>query len=336
MNQKTILLADRELNYLAPLEKMILKEYGEEAKLSLITDEGYLPAYMEQPRHIDLAVFEKSLWKEEFRKQSIGRLLFLTEEKTTEEGEVYKYSSLREVFSILTSNASFTEHSGAGSTKKLIAVYSPQGGSGKTTLAIGLARALCGLNRRVLYLSCESIQTFSGYLKTPAYADRGFLKELGEGKLTEKTLIANIHPGKPDLVLPLHYSLTGSGLTEEAYLPVLRLLRENGAYDHIVLDMGSQFSSEKAALLNLTDCVLLPFTQSISGAMAMEALIRNMDTQNTDRFRFVCNIYREDRINELAGRGLWQYMRERIPYDPEQEKKEIGAAPYQDLALGLL
>ncbi len=335
---KKILLVDRDINYLAPLERMILREYGRRVSLSLITDENYLREYLSIPQSIDILAIEESLWKDEYAKQNIGRCFLMTEEKENGGNSrgIYKYSSLREVFTILFSEIDLTIGSKEKNNKKLIAVYSPQGGSGKTTLALGLAKALCALSRRVLYLNTEPIQTFGGYTKITDYAERDFLKALSSGGFTEEILMANVQEGAPEILRPIRYSLTGSGMTEENYIPLLKFLKTEEAYDHIIVDMGSHFSSEMAALLNQADCVFMPFTQGISGAMAMEALMRNLDTGNGDKFRFVCNLYRQDRINELAARNLWHYMRERIPYDPEWELKGIRSEKYQRLATGVV
>ena len=165
MTRCKILLADLDLSYLAPLELALLREYDEQLDISLVTDAEYLREMFSRPQRLDVVVINESLWQPEFRRHDIGQILLLSEEHAEsgaryEYPQIYKYTSVQNVVQRLDGVLQRYLRAGETTECRQITVYSPQGGSGKTTIALGLAASLAGLGSRVIYIDAEPLQDF--------------------------------------------------------------------------------------------------------------------------------------------------------------------------------
>ena len=115
-------------------------------------------------------------------KHNINNLFVLTEED--EEGateelsviKIFKYSGkgIREIYNELTyrSREELFQDSEVNKESIVIGFYSAIGGTGKTSLSIGLAEALAQNHQRVLYVNSESIHAFGYYYPDSVIAQR--------------------------------------------------------------------------------------------------------------------------------------------------------------------
>ncbi len=340
-NGYRVLMADPELSYLSKLEIMLLKEYGEQINLSLVTDPAYLDELFKTPQQIDLLVIHESFWKEDYNRQGIKNVFFLQENETRARSEqgfvnIYKYSSVQNVISTINAVLRHMVGEVRQMECKLVMVYSPQGGCGKTTLAIGAARALAQLGNSVLYIDAEGLQTFSGILDAHSWGDHGLIAELAAGRFTRETLERNVIRGEIDYLAPLQYSLLGNGLNDRHYVPLIKTLRESMKYDFIMVDTSSEFNDCKAQMIAMADQLLIPCTQDEQGAAKIEALLRNIDIGDTKKYVLVCNMFRPGAENCLVEKQIWQMISQQIPYQNDMGEIVDLRTLFMELAYSLI
>lgn len=293
MDKCRITLADSDLSYLAPIELLLLREYANQIELQIITDKEYLRQFFADPQHIDVLVINEDLWQDEFRRQDIRQLFFLCEEEHpnihTEENDIvlYKYTSARDVYASI--NIVLRRQLGTQTrlVTQSVMVYSPQGGSGKTTTALGVCCGLTNLGSRVLFISLEPLQTFSGLLpETPSMSD-ALIQQMIAGRVDTATLQSNILHNVFDYLAPMQYPLTSYGIGAGLYTTILQTASGQLGYDFIVLDCSSDFTADKAALMRSATFVVLPFHGDRDGACKFQKLRLCINTSDTEKYIFV-------------------------------------------------
>ena len=329
MKRYRIIMVDEDISYLSKIELMLLREYGEEIDLELITEADYLDRLFQTPQQIDLLIIHEEYWKEEYRKQNVRHIFFLTE---TENGinsipgitNIYKYSSVQNV--VHTINV-VLKHLVQGREnkleKKVVLVYSPQGGSGKTTIALGAAKALFQLGNHVLYIDAESIQTPAFKENLERWADRSLIQALSVGRFSKEIFENNIEHGDVDCLMPFQYSLVGNGLKDMNYLPLIQAAKTTMPYDFIIVDTSNEFNDFKAQMMATADQVIIPCLQDEQGAAKIEALLHNINASDKNKYIFVCNKLQLGAENRLSETTVWQMFHHKIPLNNDMNADGI-------------
>ncbi len=329
MAQTTIVLADLDAEYLDKLEKSFLHEFGHAAQLSLITDPAYLAEYFASPRTLDILVISEGLYDQGFAKHNISHLFFLCEEvpaaaDSVEHPEryIYKYSSAKEVLDhvISRSGISHSTKLRAG-VAKVLAVYSPVGGAGQTTLAAGLCAVFARNFRRALYVNLGGLQDFGFLLRGSQRMQPGVEKTLAAGSQyaysKAKPLIV---PELYDILPPFPAALASLGLAQAHFLPLLEQIKHSGDYDYIVLDTGADFTADTARWLAYADHVVLLTLADALSQYKLKILLQNIDTSDHAKYLLVCNRHSgETKLNpEAFGMALppTEYLAEDAGLNP--------------------
>lgn len=309
MRKLTIVLADTDEDYLMPLELKFIQGFGENADIIVITEREYLNYYFSSPRNIDILLISDELYSREFEKHNITNMFVLSErvEQTStgdmNVGVIYKYTSVKEIFNEVynsSTSESLKEINEKNALTKVIMVYSPIGGAGKTTIATGISAALAKSFKKVLYLSTESLQSFNVLLKNKEFVNGSFGKELA---INSASLLAalqkEIRTEIFDYVLPLKEVASSLNITMKNYKYLIEKIKEIKIYDYIVVDASSEFNDDKSMLMSLCDKVIIITKQNKESCEKLERLFYNIDCSDTEKFIFICNCYRRDKTNEI-------------------------------------
>ncbi|MBR3637302.1 MAG: AAA family ATPase [Lachnospiraceae bacterium] len=341
MKRYRILMADEDISYLSKIELMLLREYGEEIDLELITDADYLDKLFRSPQQVDILVIHEDFWKEEFRRQNIHHIFFLTESENGTNSiqgitNIYKYSSVQNVVHTINIVLKRLVQGGENKLeKKVVMVYSPQGGSGKTTIALGAAKALFQLGNHVLYVNTESIQGPAFAENVDKWADRSLIQALSVGRYSKEILENNIEHGDVDCLLPFQYSLVGNGLKDMNYLSLIQAVKNTMPYDIIIVDTSNDFNDFKAQMMSYADQVIIPCLQDEQSAYKVDALLRNINVSDKNKYIFVCNKFQIGVENRLSETTVWQMFHHRIPL--QEDGKEDGIANgFMEIAYSLI
>ena len=141
---------------------------------------------------------------------------------------------------------------------KVIAVYSPVGGSGKTCISVSLSIQSVRRGMTVLYLNLENVQTTSLFFNTSS--ERSLSDLLYHIKDTDSKLHLKIERARCiDTETRLHYFIPPDRLTEldeiapDEIKGFIKEIRAMGQYDLVFLDMSSCFNMFNIALMEACD-----------------------------------------------------------------------------------
>ena len=215
MNRFSMVICVFDEIYLSSLEIGLLKGLGDKSEIMLITNREYFDWFFGKPQKIDVLIIEEELYEETIQRHNIGTVFILQEEAESrqfKDGAVslFKYSSVKEIYYKILGRLGEKIKDNDENTDKteIILVYSPVGGSGKTTTALNICSELADYNKKVLYLNIESVQSFHWFLRNREYVDEMFMQELSvQGKGILSNLINYTGNEEFDYIKPVQGAL---------------------------------------------------------------------------------------------------------------------------------
>lgn len=306
MRKPLVIIADRDENYLATLENKFLIELHEKVDLEVISNQVYFETLFSTPTTAEIVIVDEELYTRDLHKHNIANLFVLTEDKEnggTEElsaTRVYKYLGLRELYNELTYQSaeklSVDEH--ARKDTEVIALYSAIGGTGKTSLSIGLARCLAKKHKKVLYLNTESIQEFGFYLEDKSgMPSDGFRAIKDDMNHIYHNIRHFIRKEMFSYIPPFLTTLDARNLDFSIYGKLIKDAKESKEYDFIIVDIEAGYSHQKVSLLQNANRVLLITKQDAVAAFKMEFLSRSLDFGDKEKYMVICNKYDSGKEN---------------------------------------
>lgn len=312
MNKPVVVLADFDESYLITLEIKFLKELKDKVELEIITEQHYFDEFFSQPKKIDLLVVGEELYKNELQKHNIGKFYILVDfldADVTEDlsvKKIYKYTSIKEIFNELVFNGlnGILENTATRETC-IVAVYSPIGGAGVTTMAVALASALARNYKKTLFFSGENLQNFQFYLSNKGYLPSELYPML-KNKSSHPYMELKPHIRKEEFyyIPPFYASLSAIGLEADVYPRLIEDIKLTKDFDYIVVDMETGFYDDKMNLLAMADKVMVVLQQDAFSVNKMENLLRNMEIKNGEKFIFLCNKFEKDKTNHILNSNI--------------------------------
>ena len=306
MDKINVMLIDTDEKYLIPIELKLIEMLGDKIDLNVITDLEYLNKYFTLPRKIDILVIRESLYNIDFQKHNIVNTFVLSENLQEQEATqnlnvhfIYKYTSVKEIYNEII-NKSVMEVSNEKKKTKVVMIYSPSGGVGKTTVSMGLAKVLNDSYKKVIYINTESIQNFNFLLQTSEYCQLGFEKYISNNDENIMTYLNDaIGCYGFDYLLPFKQSLSSLNITLNNFKYLIEKIKESGLYEYIIVDTSNELTADKSMLMGYCDKVIILTTQDESSALKLNSLKYNIDCSNENKFITICNKYKENEDNYL-------------------------------------
>lgn len=307
MEKPLIVLADTDENYLATLEYKLLEISEDEmVDFEFISDPAYLQRFFSSPRTAEIVAVDEALYTPELQKHNINSLFVFTKESEPSEGEetnvsyIFKYKSSKEIINelIATIRPILTRQNRDSETTKLISLYAAAGGTGKSSIGIGLAACLAQNFRKVLYINTETVQSFGYYLSDasglPSEAYRT-LREASKG--VYNSVKHFIRREGFAYFPPMSTVLDSLNLDFGFYTQLIRGAKESKEYDIIIVDLESGYELHKMEIIQNSDKVIMVTRQDALSKYKLEYLIRNIDVHDKGKYLFLCNMYDETQEN---------------------------------------
>jgi pilus assembly protein CpaE len=215
---------------------------------------------------------------------------------------------------------------------KVIGVYSPKGGSGRTTIAVNIAIALREGNNRVALID--------GSLQFGDVAV--FLNE--QGKNTILDLAPRVKELDPDIIQEVMLTHKASGIdvlaapdrpdfnvfgkvSGEAFQELLDYLRR--LYEYIVVDTSTILDQIWAATMDAASAVILVVTQDIPSIKHSSAYLKMAESEGIKRDKFLVVMNKFDKkVNiapERVGEILHVPVTATIPFDDKFVSNAINS-----------
>jgi len=186
-----------------------------------------------------------------------------------------------------------------GEPAKIIAVYSPKGGAGVSTITANLSRVMAKEGYRVLVLDGDFLFGDMGVLlNQPSNHSITDLVRF-EGEIAEEIVKDVITTGEVDLLAAPPSVVKSLEITGPVCETVLNTLSKLD-YDILLINTSSNLSDPTLLILEKADVVLLVVTQEISSVRALRLFLDLMKSYTIDFNKFEVVINRFDKSSVLT------------------------------------
>lgn len=158
---KNVVMIDPDLDYLEKLGEYLDEEIGYPILLHLFAGKDGFEYLKKQGA--DLVFLHERFRDQVQNREQIKELYYLTEEEGSCEEELFKYQKGEAFIQVILTFLKRQEPGKKKEDSKVYVVYSPRGGCGKTSFALGLAKA-CAEHGPTLFLNLDCFEDFSKIL----------------------------------------------------------------------------------------------------------------------------------------------------------------------------
>lgn len=294
--------------YLKSIEYRLAEELAERVDISFISDNECLKAYNAQPKDIDILMIEENLYQEVISRQNCKNVYLLVDdenninrqEKAGNRNVVYKYSSIRVIIDKIDGNLLQQRKSTTNMNTTLVSVYSPVGGSGKTTVSVGLANQLGMKGYKVLYINTESLSDYRLILDETEYMPDQVGYQCGmQVERAAEAMLKHVKKNEFEFFPPWKRMLPAYGITTQQLLNIATYIQKKNIYDHIVVELSGEIQEEKLNFLYQSDRVVLVAKQDKKTVEKLKQFMANV-VEWKGLGVIVCNFYDATQTNFLT------------------------------------
>lgn len=284
-----LLIADSDSVYLERVSKYIQEKHTQFELYSFSSAE-YLDEYLKAPNvKVDILLCSDDLFSPTVQGADAAVKAVLSDgtyDAYTEYEHINKYQKAENIITAI--QIKYAEITGrtdslAGKPKdsRVVGVYSPVGGSGKTTLAVAVGKALAEQNRKVLYLNYECICSTADFFMT---------NNSGMSEVYLAAMSSNTNAGLKVIANKVNDSVTGvdfvgcaesmlefNELSADNLANIIKQTDELNEFDYIIVDFDSTLSADKFKLLSICDKIIMPFTLSPLSVTKMNCLMKERE-----------------------------------------------------------
>jgi len=286
-----IVIADSDSSYLDGLANYLIDNHSNRFQVHSFTKKDFFQAYVEKnPTIIDIILVCPEMYFLGLEKLGIKLLCILSDGKLPMQ---YEHCEVISKYQLADSLASHLIHMYTQKTNiiimqkgknksRVISIYSPLPGSGKTSIAYGLALKAASEGKKVFYLNIEDNATTDLFLDTDGAEDLShilfYLKAKIKNLSTRMDLVK-----KEDKTTGIHYfsppksNLELDEIIADEYINLITELRTMGNYDFILLDMHSGFNSKIASVLGESDNIVFVVTDEITLKVKTAGIVKDFE-----------------------------------------------------------
>lgn len=309
MERPRIVIADTDYNYIIPLQLKFVEELFDKIDLEIITDEQYFVTLFESPQNVDILIVSEEMYSSDLLKNNIQNIFVMTEHENDDStgelnvNKIYKYTSIKEIFTDIfgKSSESLKIEGKEKKTSQIIMIYSAAGGTGKTTVAMGLAASLVKKYKRVLYINAGWIQFFHKLLEndTAILAPDIYTRLNDPGERIYDEIKHVIRKEQFSYLPPFKTGLMSMGIDFQIFEKIAYSAKLSDEFDYIIVDTNSDFNESAASLMKISDRVIVVTKQDAMSVFATNVLATNISGSEKDKFIYVCNDFDKEGYNGI-------------------------------------
>jgi hypothetical protein len=368
MSRINLVIADHDSEYVESLVAFILSKHSARFRVSSFTNARQLADYvLNNEQRADIFLVNSSIYNEAVKVynkavnlNSIKSIIILTDNMSTGElhgcKSIYKYQHgdaiINSIIKILSEDSENRSFNIKGNKKTILAaVYSPAGGTGKTSIALGCSILCSRENLSVFYLNLEDMPPIGFFPSNDSnanlsnvvfhikYRTKNFDLRIEGCRSTHQDY--GIHYfAPPDSVSEL------DELKDEDALFLVDRLQAIGQYDVVFIDMCSSFSKRNRTLLEVCDYVFfvhiagkVPACKARAFSREISIMMQEEDTAIPDKLIPVLNKYRYGDNYDFEGIDLFSNRPfYNIPYIEELDvldSMDMAVNPDNEFAIQL-
>lgn len=344
MKKLQLILLDSDSLYLKSFGEYILSSnLNAKFDVKLFSNTLSFKQHLSSGQTYDVLLIQPSLYDSGIIGNEKGLVVLLKEEEAAEEGplfSVFKYQPLNQLISSILSvyyenHSSLSGYSRNGGKTKVISIYSPSGGSGKSTISANMSRQLALRGDKVFYLNLELMNTTSLYFRSQQ--DQPSLQILYYLKARPNQLLAKVEalkkydpeskvdyfdlPPCPDEMM---------AITKEETKRLIYALIETQSYDYIIIDLDSAIHDRIAAAFEESSLIIWLLNNDLQSFHKTSAYIERMneiigtDHDIEGKLAFI--------MNRFNGQFPEAYMKYNLPiqgYLSNIQEWALGTEPQQ-------
>ena len=262
----SISIADANREYLERLVE-VLQEY-EELSVSVFTNATLLEQAL-QTKRFDIVLFNPDICEKKLTFFNVKLCICLYSEDTQNAMlysdclKIMKYQRIsklyKEIIKAYADKAGYLADFDNSQNTKIIAVYSPIGGSGKTTIALSLASNLSSSGKSVLFLSAEQMDSSSYVNSRMEEGITMLIESVGENTNFELKLKGIMKKGLNGVsyIEGFERIVDYNTVTKEEMGAVIEKIRKCGCCDVVIIDMESRMDDICQAVFEQADNIIV-------------------------------------------------------------------------------
>lgn len=294
MEKLNLVIADTNTGYVESTVNYFMTNYFRRFQISSFTEWDFLYDFLSGPRNVDILLISPQMYKEALPKDNIGEVIILTSGQLPKELDGLRsidrnlvdcdfVTDILERYSRESPDIDTGIHAVKKSKTKVIAVYSPLGGVGKTTISVSTS-IRCGENglkafylnlepfqSTSLFFNCKSGENFSKILQNIKENGGNFHLKVNEMKCTDPEYNVDYFPPSQDI-------LNIADFDPQNFKDLINEFRDMNEYDIIVVDMSNTVDERNLAVLEQCDKIVVVLAQDAISNIKAGELSRQLDT----------------------------------------------------------
>lgn len=332
MARPLVVMVEADERYLIPLQHKMAETVMDQVEIEVISSLEYMHTYFLSPRNISILIIDEKLYDSSFQKHNIDKVYLLTEQENAESsvsaGEervcIFKYYNIQTLIDYMIPS----EWSGGKSKQgpQIVAVISPAGGTGATTVSVGVCTCMKQNLKNTLYLNAGNFQSFQYFLENKTFLT---LEACAALKDPDEHIYEKMEPffieDSFTYLPPLKASRESLGVNFDSYFKLAQAACKSGKYDYIFIDVGYELSAGVIRKLKDADKVLVVTRQDAYNTFKFEILKASVNFSDAEKYYVLCNCFDKNRENALlnAGNNIREYI-DVIEREQLQNSKMLG------------
>lgn len=313
MAKPLIVVVESDLEHLIPLQLKLAETLIDVADFEVISDREYMEEYFIAPRTIDILVIEEDLYSERLSRHMIGKTYVLTDDMGDHDEPVYRMEGASSdvvcLFRYCNLNTLIRyiiplDWCGSNVNEKepqLIAVISPAGGTGTTTVSVGISACMKQNLKKVLYLNAGNYQNFSFYLENKSTLSM-------EGCSQLKNSDARIYERMKPYLLKEEFTYLPAlknaremlGISYENYAALAKAAQKSGDYDFVIVEIGNELTTDALKFLTSVNKILVIVNQDNYSLSKLNVMKYSVNCADKEKYLFICNAFEKEKENAFV------------------------------------
>jgi len=290
LGRLSLVIADNDKDYLQSLEKYLVSRYPQKFDIYLFSSVDKLSGFLTNTERKDIILINEKIYSDTLDIKRTDTVLLLSEndDEQAQGGfeRVKKYQHAdRLVTDILRIHGSRTAnacHISGGKSTRIVCIYSPAGGTGKTSIAVGCSILCAGLGLKTFYLNVENVPSTGLYFQSDKkqcfsnviFHVKGRDANLGiklEGARTFDQNRGVYFFNAPENILEMEE------LTEQDIECLVKQFKTGRLYDVVFVDMSCGLNPCNIALLKNSDAIVNVIDTNETSVLKMKGFISGID-----------------------------------------------------------
>ncbi len=313
-----LLLISLDEEYVNIIEGAMAGGLSGKVDISIISDMKFLSEFANYDYKVNLLIVDEKCVEYTGKIKADTRLI-ITERNDNTEGFIYKYGGGQAVLRSIP--IEYIRSDGLNDSK-LIKVTGITGGSGKTTTAIGVAKVLYEMGRKVLYINSENIQNFSYLIDEEKTLPDEVIRVLTKpATVSADYILRAVEKNGFDYVPEMRGVLSSWQITVDIMLDIAGEICKRKIYDYVIFEMPDEVTTKDAFRIHPGENAIVTLLQDKYSVKKTERFIEAMGYTPESCF-LVCGKYRADEEDALGETVENCTVCEKVAYDTTGQYKD--------------